>query len=74
MTLGVASPVPADLPAFRLVQSSQNARRLARFLIVMLVLTVIAMGYVPWQQSARGTGKVVASRAGQSGSRRYRHR
>ena len=60
MTLGVVSPVPADLPAFRLVQSSRNARRLARFLMVMLVLSVIAMGYVPWQQSARGTGKVVA--------------
>jgi multidrug resistance efflux pump len=48
------------LPALRLVQSSLNARRLANVLVVLLVLAIIAMAFLPWQQSARGTGKVVA--------------
>lgn len=60
MTLPITTNIPTNLPALRLVQSSRNARRLANFLLAMLVLSVVAMGFVPWQQSARGTGKVVA--------------
>jgi multidrug resistance efflux pump len=60
MTLPITSTTPINLPALRLVQSSRNARRLAHFLLAMLALSVVAMGFVPWQQSARGTGKVVA--------------
>ncbi|HPM81343.1 MAG TPA: HlyD family efflux transporter periplasmic adaptor subunit [Candidatus Anammoximicrobium sp.] len=48
------------LPALKLVQSSRNARRLANALVVLLVLAIGAMAFLPWQQSARGTGKVVA--------------
>lgn len=48
------------LPALRLVQSSVTARRLANGLVLLLVLAVCAMAVLPWQQSARGTGKVVA--------------
>ncbi|MCU0873592.1 MAG: HlyD family secretion protein [Pirellulaceae bacterium] len=48
------------LPALKLVQSSLNARRLANGLVVLLVLATGAMLFLPWQQSARGTGKVVA--------------
>ena len=48
------------LPALKLVQSSLTARRLANGLVVLLVLAIGAMAFLPWQQSARGTGKVVA--------------
>ncbi len=48
------------LPALKLVQSSRIARRLAKWLLVLLALTIIGMIFVPWQQSAKGTGKVVA--------------
>lgn len=43
-----------------LVQSSQFARRFAKFLIVGLGLAVLAMMFLPWQQTSRGTGQVVA--------------
>ena len=43
-----------------LVQSSQFAQRLARLLLLGLLLSVLAMGFLPWQQSSRGMGKVVA--------------
>ena len=48
------------LPALKLVQSSRNARRLAAVLLLLLLLSIIAMVFAPWQQSARGTGRVVA--------------
>lgn len=50
----------ATLPALKLVQSSAIAWRIANGLVVMLVLVIAAMTLLPWQQSARGTGKVVA--------------
>ncbi len=46
--------------ALKLVQSSRTARRLAQALVVFLVVSVIAMVFVPWQQSAKGTGRVAA--------------
>ena len=48
------------LPALRLVESSLIARRLANTLLIVLAVSIVAMLFVPWQQSARGTGKVVA--------------
>ena len=42
------------------MQSSLTARRLANGLVVLLMLAVCAMAFLPWQQSARGTGKVAA--------------
>jgi multidrug resistance efflux pump len=60
MTVGFVPPAHGSLPALRLVQSSRNAQRLARVLLVVLVLSIVAMALLPWQQSARGTGKVVA--------------
>jgi multidrug resistance efflux pump len=60
MTVGVVSPPPGSLSALRLVQSSRNAQRLAQALVMLLVLSIISMAFVPWQQSARGKGKVVA--------------
>lgn len=58
--VGVPSTAGKTLPALKLVQSSRNARRLAKALFVLLLLSIAAMFFVPWQQSARGTGKVVA--------------
>lgn len=58
---GSFDPKPRHtLPAFRLVQSSRTIRRLANFLLFLLILSVISMAMLPWQQSARGVGKVVA--------------
>jgi len=60
MTVGLVTPAKAKLPALKLVQSSRYARRLAHALLFVLVLCTSALVFVPWQQSARGTGKVVA--------------
>lgn len=49
-----------SLPSLRLVQSSRNAWRMANALVCLLLLAMLAMVFAPWQQSARGTGKVVA--------------
>ncbi len=46
--------------AIHLVQSSQFAQRLARLLLYGLFLSVLAMLLLPWQQSSRGSGQVVA--------------
>lgn len=46
--------------AIHLVQSSQWARRLAKLLLIGLAVSIIAMGVLPWQQTSRGTGQVVA--------------
>jgi len=48
------------LPALKLVQSSRRMWRLANFVLMFLVFALIALMFVPWQQSAKGTGKVVA--------------
>jgi multidrug resistance efflux pump len=59
--VGGKTPVGGTgLPALKLVQSSRNARRLAAVLVVLLFFSIIAMLFVPWQQSARGAGRVVA--------------
>lgn len=50
----------AALPAIRLVQSSRNARRVAKGLLLLLVATSIAVGFAPWQQNISGTGRVIA--------------
>jgi multidrug resistance efflux pump len=53
--------VPAkSKTAIHLVQSSQFAQRLARLLLIGLFLSVLAMLLLPWQQSSRGSGQVVA--------------
>jgi len=49
-----------SLPALRLVQSSRWVWRLANALLVTLLLSIVGMVFVPWQQSARGSGQVIA--------------
>ena len=46
--------------AIHLVQTSRFARRLARWLVVLMVLSILGMAILPWQQTSRGTGEVVA--------------
>ncbi len=60
MTVGLNAVSRANLPAIELVQSTRAAWRLANLLVILLVICIAAMLFVPWQQSAKGTGKVVA--------------
>ena len=46
--------------AVHLVQSSQFAQRVARYLLVGLLLSMVSMLLLPWQQTSRGTGRVIA--------------
>lgn len=50
----------AQLRSMRLVRPSLGARALAAVLMVALVATIIAMLGLPWQQTSRGAGRVVA--------------
>lgn len=49
-----------SFPALYLVRSSWLARWLARATFVFLAIAFVALVFVPWQQSSRGQGKVVA--------------
>lgn len=60
MSVGMISPVKQKLPALKLVQSSLAARRFARWLMLLLFVAIVGMTLTTWQQSAKGTGKVVA--------------
>ena len=42
------------------MQSSRYAKRLAKWLLYLLAFSVLAMMFLPWQQTSRGTGSVVA--------------
>lgn len=59
----VLVPSPRVRPlrtASRLVQSSGRTQRLARWLLLLIALVIVALAWLPWQQSARGTGSVIA--------------
>lgn len=60
MPVGLTLPSRSTLPAHKLVQSSRMARRLANGLLLLLGISILAMLFLPWQQSAKGTGQVVA--------------
>ena len=46
--------------AMQLVRTSRVVRGFGRFTFVLLVLSIVAMIFAPWRQTARGTGVVVA--------------
>jgi len=48
------------LPAIALVGSSRASHLLARVLIVGCVVAILGLIFLPWQQSVRGTGRVIA--------------
>ncbi len=50
----------AVMPSLQLVRSSRAARRIAVFMMTMLVLTIVLMVFAPWQQTVTGSGYVVA--------------
>lgn len=54
------APVKKRTATIHLVQSSRFAKRLAKLLLIGLVLLILAMAVLPWQQTSRGTGEVVA--------------
>ena len=56
----MAAAKATKLSALNLVQSSRTAWRLANALLGLLAFGIVAILFVPWQQSANGTGKVVA--------------
>lgn len=49
-----------DFPAIQLVRTGRLVRFFARLTFVALVLAILAMFFVPWRQTARGGGVVVA--------------
>jgi multidrug efflux pump subunit AcrA (membrane-fusion protein) len=49
-----------QLRSLSLVESRGEHRALARFLVLAFFLTIIGLVIVPWQQTSRGTGRVVA--------------
>ncbi|MEM7457768.1 MAG: HlyD family efflux transporter periplasmic adaptor subunit, partial [Planctomycetota bacterium] len=53
-------PARERTATLHLVQSSRLAKRLARLLLVGLFLSILAMAFLPWQQTSRGKGEVVA--------------
>lgn len=56
----VESSQPRAIPALRLVTSPRTPRRIAKVLVGLMVLTLLALLLAPWQQSVKGTGQVVA--------------
>ena len=57
---GTVVPVGKQTAASHLVQSSRFARWLAKVLLFGLFISIFAMALLPWQQTSRGTGQVVA--------------
>jgi hypothetical protein len=49
-----------QFPAMHLVRSGWFARALSRALLVLMILMVFAAIFLPWQQTSRGEGQVVA--------------
>jgi multidrug resistance efflux pump len=49
-----------DFPALQLVRTGRTVRLLGRLTLYALIATIILMVFVPWRQTARGTGTVVA--------------
>ncbi|WP_145349566.1 HlyD family secretion protein [Roseimaritima multifibrata] len=49
-----------DFPAMQLVRTGRLVRLIARVTFIMLVVSIIAMVFLPWRQTARGIGTVIA--------------
>ncbi len=56
----IAPPAMGTSSAMSLVQSSRASRIVARLLVAAVVLVAVVLYVTPWQQSAAGTGRVVA--------------
>ncbi len=49
-----------EFPALRLARSVRLARRVAKWLVLFMVIALVAMVFAPWQQNIKGDGSVVA--------------
>jgi len=50
----------ALMPSLQLVRSSRLVRRIAFWLLALLIATTLLMAFAPWQQTVTGAGFVVA--------------
>lgn len=50
----------AMMTAARLVHSTNRIRNFAAVLLCVMVCSIVALAWLPWQQSARGGGRVIA--------------
>ena len=50
----------SDFPALQLVRTTRSVRIAGQVTLVLLLLSIGAMTFLPWQQTASGTGIVVA--------------
>ena len=55
-----SEPTVDDFPALQMVRTGRIVRIVGRITFVTLVISIIAMVFVPWRQTARGTGIVLA--------------
>ena len=55
-----SEPALPPLPSLAIAGSARGARILARVLAIGVLLVVAAVFVMPWQQSVRGTGRVIA--------------
>ena len=56
---GLTLPKRGDLPVLTSVRSSKPARVIAGFLITGLCSAVCLMAFAPWQQTVKGSGRVI---------------
>lgn len=49
-----------EFPSLRLARSSRIARKVAKWLLIALTIALLGMVFLPWQQSIKGDGEVVA--------------
>ncbi len=49
-----------DFPVMQMVRTGRMIRMVGRLTFVCLVISIVAMVFVPWRQTARGIGTVVA--------------
>lgn len=59
-TLHIISPLDRTRPSLIISRTPAGAKLLARLFAVLMVLTAIALVFVPWQQSLPGEGRVIA--------------
>ena len=57
---GTVVPAKKQTATIHLVQSSRFAQRFAKLLLIGLFVSAVAMTALPWQQTSRGSGQVVA--------------
>ncbi len=58
--IGATVPSKKQNVTIHLVQSSRFARRFAKTMLAGLIMSIFAIAFLPWQQTSRGTGQVVA--------------